>query len=284
VVVVSARALRPGDEAEVDAFLVRFSDTAMFLRGNLRAVGLGWSGAPFEGHWFARVDPAGAIAGIAAHFWNGNLVVQDDAPEDTARAAVAASGLRVAGLIGPRAHVVRARAAIGMTDAPAQSNDEEILMALDLAALRAPDPRGTIARRAELADLAWLVDWRHDYMVEAIRTPAGDATRADARDSLTRSIGRRTLWVLVDDAGAPLATTDFNATLPDVVQVGGVYTPPALRRRGYAQSVVAASLVDARASGVRRAILFTDGANPSSTSAYRKLGFETIGTYALLLF
>ena len=147
-----------------------------------------------------------------------------------------------------------------------------------------PAPAETVARRAETEDLAWLVDWRHDYMVETIRMPAGDATRTEARNGLTGSIARRTLWLLVDRAGAPLATTDFNATLPDVVQIGGVYTPPALRRRGHAQAVVAASLVDARDAGVQRAILFTDGANPSSTSAYRKLGFAVIGDYALLLF
>jgi predicted GNAT family acetyltransferase len=284
VVVVSVRALAPGDEAAADAFLVRFSDSAMFLRGNLRRVGLGFRGEPYEGRWFARLDEHGAIAGVAAHFWNGNVVVQDDAPEETARAAVAASGMRVAGLIGPRPQVERARAALGLADAPAQTNDEEILMALDLHALREPPPGDAVARRAEPADLAWLADWRHDYIVEAIRAPAGDATRTEVRNGVTGSIARRTLWVLVDRAGTPLAMTDFNATLPDVVQIGGVYTPPALRRRGHAQAVVAASLVDARTSGVQRAILFTDGANPASTRAYRKLGFEVIGDYALVLF
>lgn len=66
-----------------------------------------------------------------------------------------------------------------------------------------------------------------------------------------------------------------------MVQVGGVYTPPALRSRGYARCAVAGSLLAARAEGAERAILFTN--NPAAVRAYEALGFARIGEYALVL-
>jgi predicted GNAT family acetyltransferase len=71
-------------------------------------------------------------------------------------------------------------------------------------------------------------------------------------------------------------------TWPDAVQVGGVFTPQALRGRGYARAVVAGSLLEARGAGAARAILFTP--RPDAVAAYRAVGFEQIGRYAVVLF
>jgi len=83
--------------------------------------------------------------------------------------------------------------------------------------------------------------------------------------------------------GELLACTGFNASLPDMVQVGGVYTPPGSRCRGYARAAVAGSLLLAREAGVSRAILFT-GENNHAQRPYRALGFEETGDYGLILF
>jgi predicted GNAT family acetyltransferase len=282
--IASTRRLAPGDEAALDAFLVRFSDSAMFLRSNLRAVGLGWHGRAFEGHWIARLSPAGEIAGVACHAWNGNLLLQDDDPIETVRAALRASVRAVAGLIGPRTQVAAARGALAL-GAP-QHAEDQLLMALATDALIVPAPLASgavIARRATARDLDAMTAFRYEFLVEAIRDPAGEPTRAVARAGVEGSLARGTLWLL-EVAGAPVATCDFNATLPDAVQLGGVFTPIAERRRGYAQAVVAGALVDARARGVARAVLFTDATNPSSTRAYARIGFTVVGEYAMVLY
>ena len=77
--------------------------------------------------------------------------------------------------------------------------------------------------------------------------------------------------------------TAFNATLPDCVQVGGVFTPPELRGRGHGRAVVAASLEIARSEGVTRSILFTDEANAPARRAYEAIGFREIGRYGIVL-
>ncbi len=84
------------------------------------------------------------------------------------------------------------------------------------------------------------------------------------------------------DGDTPLAMTGFNARLPDIVQVGGVYTPPDLRGRGHARRAVALHLAAARDAGIRRATLFSG--SDMASRAYRSIGFRQIGDWTLLIF
>ena len=68
------------------------------------------------------------------------------------------------------------------------------------------------------------------------------------------------------------------------MQIGGVWTPPELRRQGYGRAVVAASLLDAQSEGVKTAILFTGKGNIAAQKAYEALGFRHIDSYRLVLF
>ena len=69
------RLLRPGDEAALDTFLARYADTSMFLRSNARSAGLTDRGEPTQATYVAALD-GGRIAGVAAHCWNGMVLVQ----------------------------------------------------------------------------------------------------------------------------------------------------------------------------------------------------------------
>jgi predicted GNAT family acetyltransferase len=61
-----------------------------------------------------------------------------------------------------------------------------------------------------------------------------------------------------------------------------VYTPPELRGRGFARAAVAASLLEARAEGAARAVLFTSSG--AAARAYEALGFVRAGSFGLVLF
>src|SRR5690606_11892125 len=89
---------------------------------------------------------------------------------------------------------------------------------------------------------------------------------------------------LLERDGDPVAFSAFNARLPDCVQIGGVFTPPALRGRGYARAVVAGSLLHARAAGATRSVLFTGKENAAARRAYHALGYRVVGEYGLVLF
>ena len=217
---------------------------------------------------------------MAAHCWNGILLVQ--APEqvrEVARAALAASGRPLKGISGPADQVRSARDALGVRKAAV--DDADLLYTLDLAGLRLPAALAALSlRKPRGDDLPRLIAWREQYLVETGLSAPGPRLHQDAKSGIELLQAQGDHWLL-EDRGEPLSYTAFNARLPDIVQVGGVWTPPALRGRGYARCAVAGSLLEARAGGARRAILFTSSA--SAARAYEALGFTRAGEYGLLI-
>jgi predicted GNAT family acetyltransferase len=62
----------------------------------------------------------------------------------------------------------------------------------------------------------------------------------------------------------------------DAAAIAGVYTPPALRGRGYAAAVTAAVVDSVFAEGRASACLYTDLRNPASNRCYAKIGFKPV--------
>jgi predicted GNAT family acetyltransferase len=89
--------------------------------------------------------------------------------------------------------------------------------------------------------------------------------------------------MLVDGSDI-VAYAAFNAALPEIVQLGGVWTPPERRGRGYGRAVVAGALLAARDGGAQRAVLFTGDDNVAAKRAYAALGFRRVGDWGLVLF
>src|SRR5258708_4674306 len=172
------RILGPGDERVLIDFLEERIDTSLFLLSNSEAAGLEDHGHPLEGTYAATFE-GGKMTAVAAHFWNGILIVQggDDGVESAAQLAVTRSGRPLNGLVGPLAVVERARRALGAETRRAKKSDPEVLYGLDLEQLRVPallDAPGVVCRPPCLDELALLVDWRVEYCIEATgdkRTP-----------------------------------------------------------------------------------------------------------------
>jgi uncharacterized protein len=286
------KTLSLGDEDLLERFLAPRAASSMFLRANSRAAGLIDRGGALEGTYVAALV-GNEIASVAAHFWNGMLVLQAPetaALEAVARAAVSRSGRELSGLAGPRAQVEAARRALGAESRRTSLDSREILFSLELAELRVPEGLASgrlSARRPENGELALVASWRADYLTEALGLRDGKELRARARTETARVHGEGSHWILFDNVfekGRPVSYSAFNARLPDTVQVGGVWTPRELRGRGYARAVVAASLLEARAAGVRSSLLFTDEENRPAITAYGALGFRPIGDYGLVMF
>jgi predicted GNAT family acetyltransferase len=55
-----------------------------------------------------------------------------------------------------------------------------------------------------------------------------------------------------------------------------VYTPPHLRKQGYATSCVAALTQRMLDSGKRFCCLYTDLTNPTSNAIYQKIGYQPV--------
>lgn len=79
-----------------------------------------------------------------------------------------------------------------------------------------------------------------------------------------------------------LAMVALNAVYGRVGQVGGVYTPPELRRQGLSRAGMLTLMDDAhRRHHLERLILFTGESNVAAQGLYRSLGFKEIGHFGL---
>src|ERR1700730_16676467 len=95
--VKQVRQLAIGDEAALEAFLGHHPESSMFLRSNLRRVGLVDEGMPYQATYVAAFVGR-AIIGVIAHCWNGMLLVQaPEAIDAIAPAIIAASRRNVRG-------------------------------------------------------------------------------------------------------------------------------------------------------------------------------------------
>lgn len=283
---VEIRILGAGDEALLLRFLEQHAETTMFLRGNLRRAGIVDRGQRFGGVYAAALDDGVAVA-AAAHYWNGNVVVQaPTALAEVVRSAVSASGRDVKGALGPWVQVERALTALEMDSTLAQHCACERLFALELAKLRLPDLLSNPdlrCRPPQPEEIDRLVGWSTAYHVETLGDRDSESLRRQVRTDLHEYSRSGLHWVL-ERYGEMVSYSAFNAALPDCVQVGGVFTPPPLRGRGYGRAVVAATLLEARAGGVARSVLFTGPDNVPAQTAYRALGYEDVGDYGLVLF
>ncbi len=279
------RILRPGDERALEAFLLPRIARSMFLLGNMRAAGLADQGEPYQGT-YAAAFAGGEIVGVVAHYWNNALIFQ--APShlnDLWRMAVTASGRPIGGLIGPSEQVDIARESLEIDESRLQLDETEWLYKLGLEELVVPDAlasRHVVGRRAERGDVEVLTAWRVAYAAEALGEPVTIESREKARSGVQRLVQEKRTWIL-EVRGVAVACSSFNTATEEAVQVGGVWTPPDHRNRGYGRAVVAASLIDARNDGVEAAVLFTGRENVAAQRAYEALGFYLIDTYCMVL-
>jgi predicted GNAT family acetyltransferase len=280
------RVLQPGDEAALEAFLLPRIESSMFLISNMRASGLIDNGQAYAGTYAAAFEDQRVI-GVVAHYWNQNLVFQAPAHVGPLwRLAVEASQRAIGGLIGPRDQVTLVREGLEIDEPETQLDETENLYSLSLKELVVPDAltSGEVkGRRVEPRDLELITRWTVAYSIEALGEKDSAVLRQRCRGSVERSLKEGRTWVL-EHRGQPVACSSFNSAIKEAVQVGGVWTPPELRRRGYGRSVVAASLLDARLDGAEKAILFTGEDNVAAQRAYSALGFRHIGDYCLVLF
>ncbi len=134
----------------------------------------------------------------------------------------------------------------------------------------APTPSGYM-RLATRTDLDLLVEWTIAFDQEA----AHDGVIPDrVRQGLIDRLPYNELY-LWDDHG-PVAMAARSRPTRHSMSVNAVYTPPILRRRGYATALVAGITQTILDDGYPFALLFTDLTNPTSNSIYQKIGYRPI--------
>jgi len=113
--------------------------------------------------------------------------------------------------------------------------------------------------------------WRAEYHAELLGASRSAALEQQGRREAEERRRSGALWVLTV-GGEIVAMTGFNAEARGIAQVGGVYTPPERRGRGYARAAVAGSLELARQRGVRPFHPVHGRDQPGRPARLRRLG------------
>ena len=273
---MTLRPVTADDLPGIEALLRRHLATSMFILVNLREHGLQSDVPRGLSLWLAE-DGAGVFA-----ISNEGMVMPQMPGAGAAhwQAAVEVVDRPLIGVLGDPAQARAFLRGAGLGDAPTNLDQDEKAFALDLDDLCLPPTTGIALRSATSGDRARMVAWRRGYHIECLGTSAKDAQPQAERDidHYQTADSHR----ILSDNGRDVAMTGFNARLSDIVQIGGVYTPPALRARGYARTAVGMHLAEARGGGARQALLFSS--SPQAIRAYRALGFQPNGGYSLVLF
>jgi len=130
----------------------------------------------------------------------------------------------------------------------------------------APEVAGKF-RPAGPSDRSLMIEWTRAFQVE-VGEPANDIElRVDS------ALAAGHLWLWYDGETKSMAVS--REPVEGVVRVSGVYTPVGKRKHGYAEACVHALSKHLRDGGYR-SVLFTDLANPTSNSIYRRIGYRAV--------
>ena len=135
-----------------------------------------------------------------------------------------------------------------------------------------PQPAPGELCQATLEDRPLLVRWWEGFTREILDHARGDLVGLDAR----LQAGGMYTW---QDGGRPVSMIGHAPVVAGVARIGPVYTPPALRGRGYAGTAVAALSRRLLAAGAQRCMLYTDLANPTSNKIYGEIGYRRLSDW-----
>lgn len=124
-------------------------------------------------------------------------------------------------------------------------------------------------RVATGTDKELVVKWAHAFHIDTFG-PNHHAPEADITPGLSRGI------IFLWEDGQPVSMAAKMRPTDKGMTVGYVYTPPELRRKGYATSCVAELSRNILQSGKEFCMLYTDLANPTSNSIYKKIGYKEV--------
>jgi hypothetical protein len=226
---------------------------------------------PEHRFWLAR-DGA-AVAGAAMRTPPHNLVVARPRDEGAVEALVAAIDEDIPGVTGARPEAdLFARLWAARTGRQLRVEFEQRIYALrEVRPHRATPGRARPARRSERS---LILSWYREFSLEALHDPAPDEGRL-ARNVDAR-LGGTGMGLLIWDDDGPVSLAGWGGRTPNGIRIGPVYTPPALRGRGYAGALVAALSSRCLAEGSRFCFLYTNLANPTSNRLYVELGYEPV--------
>jgi GNAT superfamily N-acetyltransferase len=122
-------------------------------------------------------------------------------------------------------------------------------------------------------DRELMIGWMDAFVAEALPSAPPEDSEHWLERTLAGPDSGIVLWV---DGDRPVSFSGYGGLTPNGIRIGPVYTPPELRRRGYASALVAEQTRMLLDRGRTFCFLFTDLATPTSNSIYQRIGYEPV--------
>lgn len=143
-----------------------------------------------------------------------------------------------------------------------------------------PSPVPGVSRQALPEEVERLVEMWLAFAEEALgRVDEAQSIRDNVRLRIDEQSTRYGLWAhVVEDE--IVSVSGHSGPTPNGVRIGGVFTPQEQRGQGFATNLVAAQSRWLLDNGRKFCFLYTDLANPTSNSIYRRIGYHQIAESA----
>jgi len=228
-----------------------------------------------EEPYFAVALDGDRVVGAAMRTPPHNLILSemddDDALEPIAEDAESVFG-SLPGVVGPKEPAGQfARLWEARTGASAAIGIQQRVYRASEAIL--PEGVSGSRRPYDEADRDLVIAWMEAFVDEALPQAPPEDAEGWLERSLANPDGGLELWV---DEGRPVSFSGYGGLTPNGIRIGPVYTPPELRRRGYASALVAEQTKMLLDGGRTFCSLFTDRADPTSNSSYQRVGYEPV--------
>jgi uncharacterized protein len=224
-----------------------------------------------EPPYFAAVSGGEEIDCCASRTPPHNLLVTNGTPRGLAALAADAFEAfgRLPGVTGPRqAAAAFAEAWLVLAGGRARISIRQRLHRIESVNADLPAIPGTL-REATASERALAVQWAWAFAREAI-----PHRPSDAEETVDRNLKCGTLFFW--DDGGPVTMCASPGGAASGSRINLVYTPPDLRRRGYATAAVSTLTRRLLDGGSRYCCLYTDLANPTANSIYRRIGYRPV--------
>ncbi|MBD3195807.1 MAG: GNAT family N-acetyltransferase [Candidatus Lokiarchaeota archaeon] len=120
-----------------------------------------------------------------------------------------------------------------------------------------------------------VISWAKDFLKEALKEIQNKEIFVNYINQIYDDIKNEKIFLLIHE-GEPVTMARKAGKTPNGNLINFVYTPPNLRRKGYATQSVAKLSQKLLNEGNRYCYLFTDLSNPTSNSIYKKIGYKPI--------
>ncbi|MBT0773923.1 GNAT family N-acetyltransferase [Kineosporia sp. J2-2] len=226
---------------------------------------------------------------MRAACWSGANLVPVNANEQAVEAfayRARRSGRQCSSIVGPAHMVLGLWQHLQASWGPARDiRANQPLMAMSTPPTVESDP---LVRRSQMSELELLVPACVAMFTEEVGySPVAADGGAVYRAQVSGLVASGRSFVRMDETEAgPVVVfkAELGSVVPEAVQVQGVWVNPRYRGQGVAAPAMAALVETVQREVAPVVSLYVNGYNTRAIRAYERVGFQTVGTYATILF